>query len=367
VTALLFWLRYLARVLANIVTPFRVGARDRLCHYEIERPWTPEESLREFVDAAIVEQRLENDAGEIRSFLDFWLPRQALSGVKKVLIEYSFTTNAPGYGMMLYGNLGTESEAFAEFCARIGIYNRNAELCLAIVNTFSASTLCMIRAEFKPGGATRYSIAGSWYFDVFRGRSGFAEAMARLPVDAPASELAGGVNAISAMLDQDFYPLFFGLSFLSAGPIEAKMYWVRFDPKESPMRPGSTLWRLVEGLGLSGLEMERVKHCNDLLWSNSCDGMTQVAVEFSEGQTHANRVNLIYCGTKLQAVRTMMEELGLAETGLESVAQFEKTMKTEVAKFVAIRVGPEGISSRVKLYGHALFDTRGWGGGDTSR
>jgi hypothetical protein len=366
-TALLFWLRYLARVLANILTPFRAGARDRLCHYETQRPWSPERSLREFVDAAIAEQHLENEAGEIRRFLDFWLRRQALSGLKKVLIEYSFTTNAPGFGMMLYGNLRTESEAFAEYCGRIGIYNRNAAVCLAIVNTFSASTLCMIRAEFKPGGATRYSIAGSWYFDVFRGRCGFVESMARLPADAPAGELAGGVNAISALLDQDFYPLFFGLSFLSSGRVEAKMYWVRFDPKESPMLLGSSLWRLVEGLGLSDSGMERVRLCNDLLWSNSCDGMTQVAVEFSEGQTHANRVNLIYSGTRLQAVRTMMEELGFAETGLESVGQFERTMKTEIAKFVAIRVGPEGISSRVKLYGHALFDTRGWMGGDVAR
>ena len=359
-TALLFWIRYLIRMAAHIAIPFRAGVADRLCHYEKERPWMPEQGLRKFVDEAIEGQGLEVEGDEIREFLGFWLERQALAGIRKVLIEFSFTTNAPGFGMMLYGNLRTESAAFAEYCERIGIYNRSARMCLAIVDTFSPSTLCMIRAEFKPKSPSRYSIAGSWYFDVFRGRTGFVDCMKRLAMDDDARGLAGGVTAISEALGQDYYPLFFGLSFLGDGKLEAKMYWVRFDPGQSPLKAGSSLWRFLEQLEMPATEMERVQRTNDLFWANSRDGMTQVAVEFSEGQTRANRVNLIYSGTKLSAVRSAMEELGMGDAALESVERFERTMHTDVAKFTAVRVGPQGISSRLKLYGHAFFDTGNW-------
>jgi hypothetical protein len=356
----LFWLRYTKRAMANALVPWWVGPRDRLCHYDRQLPWRPQPKLWDYVCAAMEEQNLCQEACEIRRFLDYWLPFQATAFAGKALIEFSVATNAPGVGLMLYGNNRKMAGAFREYCRTVSIHNRTAELCCAITDTFRPSDLTMVRAEFQPGGPHRYSIAGSWYFDVHRANSGFVESLRRLPEEFRRDSLERTVQSISTALSPDFFPLFFGLSIGGDGRLEAKMYWVRFDRESTPFYRGSRLWKFLDRMSLPQAEMAKLERCNQTLWSSSCDRMTQIAVEFTEGQSTPRRVNLIYCGTKMEAVRDAIAGLGLGESAAESIDRFQRLMNTDVAKFVAIRASPSGVSSRVKLYGHALFDMSSW-------
>lgn len=84
--------------------------------------------------------------------------------------------------------------------------------------------------------------------------------------------------------------------------------------------------------------------------------MTQVAIEASEFQSQPKRVNLIYCGIQTSVVLEAISRFGYPVSSKQSVRDFERMMQTDRAKFVAVRVGPEGLSPRLKLYKHALFD-----------
>ncbi len=351
-----FGMRYAGRVLANLVAPGLIGPRDRLCHYDKEAPWKPDKELGWFVRDALLTQQLRQEAGEIKRFFEYWLPVQILGVARKVLIEFSFNADEPGMGFMLYGDNQTTTRAFREYTRQLGIFNEAVERSVAICETFKPSDMGMVRAEFKPGGPTRYSIAASWQFDPLRGHSGFEETMSRLPERFRAGVFAERVKSFSAALASEYYPLFLGLSFLEDGTLESKMYLVRFDEQQPPFQPGSELWRFLQGMEVPAQELERVKQLNDLLWENSEDKMTQIAVEASESQSQPKRINLIYCGTKTSAIQEAIARFGYPESTKQSVREFERVMQTDRVKFVAIRVGSEGLSPRLKLYGHAMFD-----------
>jgi len=350
--------RYAKRVLANMLLPGWLGARDRLCHYDRQPPWQPNKGLDQFVRDAAQTQGLHAEAGEIGNFLDFWLPVQALKVFNKSLIEFSTTAHEPGLGFMLYGDNRTMNRAFGDYCRRIGIYTQTAELCQAICNTFRSSDLGMVRAEFKPGGPTRYSIASSWLLDLRR-RAGFTEKVNLLPEHFRGGAFAERVRIFEAAFSPDYYPLFFGLSFLGNGDLEAKMYLVRFDRDRSPLYAGSTLWRFLESLGLPESEMIRLEEFGNLLWRNSTDKMTQIAIEVSSSQLTPRRINLIYSGTKLSAIKQAADAFGYADALGAAAETFGEMMQSEQVKFIGVRVTPEGISPRFKLYGHALFDLSG--------
>ncbi len=349
-------LRYAGRVLANLAAPEKVGPRDRLCHFDTEAMWTPDKSMGWFVRDALKSQNLLGEAGEVRKFLEFWLPFQGLGAAKKALIELSFNVEERGLGFMLYSDNQTVTRAFREYTRRIGISNEGVERSVAICETFRPSDLGMVRAEFKPGSTTRYSIASSWHFDPLRGHTGFEEAMTRLPERFRVGMLAERVKAHASALANEYFPLFLGLSFQEDGTVESKMYLVRFDDKRPPFQPGSELWRFLQGMGVSDSELERIKQLNDLLWERSADKMTQVAIEASELQSQPKRVNFIFSGTQTSAVLEAIARFGYPPSAARAVRDFERMMQTDYAKFVAIRVGPEGLSPRIKLYKHALFD-----------
>ncbi|AEI67813.1 NAD(P)/FAD-dependent oxidoreductase [Corallococcus macrosporus] len=351
-----FGARYMGRVLANLVAPGAVGPRDRLCHFDTEVLWKPDQALGWFVRDALREQGLLGEAAEVRRFLEYWLPVQGLSAAKRALIEFSFNADEPGLGFMLYSDNGTVTQAFREYTRQLGITNEGVERSVAICETFRPSDLGLVRAEFKPGGPTRYSIAASWHFDPLRGHSGFNDAMSRLPERFRAGPFAERVKTHAAALSPEFFPLFLGLSFLDDGTLESKMYLVRFDEKQPPFQPGSALWRFLQDMGVSAAELERVRQVNALLWERSADKMTQIAIEASENQSQPKRVNFIYSGTQTSAVLEAISRFGYPESSKQSVRTFERMMQTDHAKFVAIRVGPEGLSPRLKLYKHGLFD-----------
>lgn len=361
-TRTLFGLRYGYRLLANVLLPRLIGPRDRLCHYDTQAPWVPDQPLDAFVREAARAQTLHGELEEIGRFLDFWLPVQILSTFDRALIELSLTTNKPGLGFMLYGDNLSMTRAFADYCRRVGIYCSAADLCLAICDTFRGSDMGMVRAELIPGGPTRYSIASSWQFDVLRGNRGFEDKLARLPARFRDQVPLEQVRACSGALAPDYYPLFLGLSFLADGALESKMYLVRFDHEQSPFHPGSRLWRFIEGMELPARELERLKALSDMLWASSMDKMTQIAIEVSAAQATPKRLNLIYCGTKLSAIKAAIERFGLDRTSGQSVDAFARMMQHDFAKFVGIRVTPRGISPRIKLYGHAMFALSGLSG-----
>ncbi|QDE91115.1 FAD-binding protein [Myxococcus xanthus] len=348
--------RYVGRVLTNLVAPQWVGPRDRICHFDTELLWKPDKTLGWFVRDALRAQGLLNEAAEVRRFLEYWLPVQGLGIAKKALIEFSYNADEPGLGFMLYSDNGTVTQAFREYTRQLGISNEGVERSVAICETFRSSDLGLVRAEFKPGGPTRYSIAASWHFDPMRGHSGFDEAMSRLPERFRAGPFAERVKSHASALRTEYYPMFLGLSFLEDGTLESKMYLVRFDEQRPPFQSGSELWRFLQDMGVSAPELERVRQLNALLWEHSADKMTQVAIEASESQSQPKRVNLIYSGIQTSAVLEAISRFGYPESSKQSVRDFERMMQTDRAKFVAVRVGPEGLSPRLKLYKHALFD-----------
>ncbi|WP_141618393.1 NAD(P)/FAD-dependent oxidoreductase [Myxococcus sp. AB036A] len=348
--------RYAGRMLANLVVPQRVGPRDRICHFDTEVLWKPDKTLGWFVRDALRAQGLLSEAAEVRRFLDYWLPVQGLGIAKKALIEFSYNVDEPGLGFMLYSDNGTVTQAFREYTRLLGISNEGIERSVAICETFRPSDLGLVRAEFKPGGPTRYSIAASWHFDSMRGHSGFDEAMSRLPERFRAGPFAERVKTYADALRTEYYPLFLGLSFLEDGTLESKMYLVRFDEQRPPFQPGSELWRFLQEMGVSAPELERVRQLNALLWEHSADKMTQVAIEASESQSQPKRINLIYSGIQTSAVLEAISRFGYPNSSKQAVRDFERMMQTDRAKFIAVRVGPEGLSPRLKLYKHALFD-----------
>ncbi len=349
-------LRYAGRVLANLVAPGQVGPRDRICHFDTEAMLEPDKSLGWFVRDALRSQNLLGESQEVRRFLEYWLPLQGLSVSKKALIEFSFNADEPGLGFMLYSDTETVTRSFREYTRQLGIANEGVERSVAICETFRPSDLGMVRAEFKPGSPTRYSIAASWHFEPMRGHSGFEDAMRRLPERFRVGPFADRVKSHAQALGTEYFPLFLGVSFQEDGTLESKMYLVRFDDKQPPFQPGSELWRFLEGMGVSAPEMERIRQLNALLWERSADKMTQIAIEASESQPQARRVNLIYSGTQTSAVLEAISRFGYPSSAVHSVRTFEQMMQTDHAKFVAVRVGPEGLSPRLKLYKHALFD-----------
>ncbi|WP_394827350.1 hypothetical protein [Pendulispora albinea] len=347
--------RYAGRLAGNMLYPWLIGARDRLCHYDKQPIWVPDRPIGDFMQDAIVAQALQKEANEIKRFLDYWHPVQGLNFLKKTLIEFSVTSNSPGLGMMLYGENRTMTRAFGDYCRSLGIYNEAVGLCCAICDAFRPSDLGMVRAEFKPKSPTRYSIASSWYFDLLRGHSGFNEKMRRLPPRYQGRALADRVSVFSAALSPDYYPLFFGLSFLGDGTLESKMYLLRFDKHRSPFYRGSTLWRFIQRMDVPEQEMHRLKDVTDRIWSGSKDKMTQIAVEVSEARAAPARVNLIYCGTPLSTIKQAIDSFGYSEVTGQSVETFERMMQTDYVKYVGIRVTPKGVSPRFKLYGQAMF------------
>jgi hypothetical protein len=84
--------------------------------------------------------------------------------------------------------------------------------------------------------------------------------------------------------------------------------------------------------------------------------MTQVALEISESQATPKRVNFIYCGTRTSTIREAIDRFGYPASNKLGVQKLEHMLQTDRAKFIAIRVGPEGLTPRLKLYGHAQFD-----------
>jgi 2-polyprenyl-6-methoxyphenol hydroxylase-like FAD-dependent oxidoreductase len=352
---LAFGARFMGRIVANSVAPSLIGPRDGLYHHDTQAPWEPDQELGWFVRDALQAQGLQGKAGEIRTFLEYWLQAQALSFQKRALIEFSLPAGDPGLGFVLYRDNQGMSRAFGNYFRQLGLYDETVERALAISQTFRPSDMGMVRAEFWPECTARYSLAVSLQFDVTRGHSGFAERMRLLPPRFRGGAFADRVQAFSAALAPDFYPLFLGLSFVKGGALEPKMYLVRFDDRGPSLYPGSVLWRFIANMGLSPQAMEQLRALNDLIWENSDDKMTQIAIEVSESQATPKRVNLIYGGTRIPAIRDASVRFGFPESTRQSVQAFERMMQTDRVKFVAFRVTPEGLSPRFKLYGHAMF------------
>ena len=335
-----FWVRYAARYLLNASCPALLGPRDRLCHFDTQPPWMPDLPLGRFVGSALTVFDLPDQADAVRAFLEFWLPVQALRVLQRVLIEFSVTAGESGLGLMLYGNNLTMTQAFVKYCRQHGLGGETSELCRAICATFRPSDLGMVRAEFRRGGPTRQSIAASWLFDTLREHDALAEQLRRLPAEARLQALAWPTRRFAAALAPDFYPLFLGLSFDDTG-LESKLYLVRFDDDRSPLQPASTLWNFIAAMGVPKEEMQRLRRCCDFIWRHSVDKMTQLAIEVSPGEAVPRRVNLIYCGTALAAMRRAVTRFGLdAPQGRLVVDRFQGLMQTDRAKYVALRVSP---------------------------
>jgi hypothetical protein len=312
----------------------------------------PDAPLGQFIGSALTAFDLPDQADAVQQFLDFWLPVQALHVLRRVLIEFSITSGEPGLGLMLYGDNLAMHEAFVEYCRQQGLGGATAELCRAICATFRPSDLGMVRAEFRRGGPTRQSIAASWLFDTLREPAKFVAQLRRLPLESGLQALARPTLRFASALAPDFYPLFLGLSFDDTR-LESKLYLVRFDDERSPLQPGSTLWSFIRAMGVPQPEMERLRNCCDFLWRHSVDKMTQLAIEVSPDEPLPRRVNLIYCGTALAAMRRAVTRFGLDDPPV--VDRFQRLMQTERAKYVALRVSPVGLTSRFKMYGHAAF------------
>ena len=94
---------------------------------------------------------------------------------------------------------------------------------------------------------------------------------------------------------------------------------------------------------------------NSQLWGHSLDKMTQIGIELSETTMVPRRINLIYGSVPTNAIRLVIDQLDHPASSLETVDNFERILKSYCAKYVAMRVTPEGISKRIKLYEHAVF------------
>jgi hypothetical protein len=351
-----FWLRYVARFAAVKGLPDAVGPRDQLTYYERQGPWRPEQGLREFIAEIVRDQRVEEVVPRVRAFLDFWLPRQGLAPWQQALIEFSFTTNKPGFGIMLYGDNKAMTQAFRRWSRLDGVDAETADRCAALCETFDDTELATVRAEFRPGDATRLSLSSSWFLDPLRRSGGFAERLARLPEAHRDPALTARVAAVEASLAPEMFPLFIGLSF-DGGVLEPKIYFVRYSD-EQPLAPGSRATRLVESLAMGDAQLAQVRSIYRDLWAASSERMTQVMVGVSAADATPLRMNLITCGTPTGAVKDALRALGDPRFNARSVAPFERALQSGRAKYVALRITPEGLSPRLKLYGHAMFALR---------
>lgn len=72
------------------------------------------------------------------------------------------------------------------------------------------------------------------------------------------------------------------------------------------------------------------------------------------------RVNVIYCGTRTAAIKEALEEAGYGDETRGAVEDFERRMESDFVEFIGLRVGPEGLTPRVKLYGQTLFELETW-------
>jgi len=348
-----FWRRYIARYATMAAVPELFGPRDRLSYYERAPLWRPEQGLSAFVAELVRDQQLAEAAPRISAFLEFWMARQALAARGSGLIEFSFTTNKPGFGAMLYGDNRGMVRAFREWC-RIGgfpgdVASRGAALC----ETFDGAALSMVRAEFRPGSPTRTSLTSSWFLDPLRRSGGFASRLERLPLADQNPAFVARVRALEAGLAPDYFPLFLGFSF-DGGVLKPKMYFVRH-AKEPPLAPGSCAARLIEGLQMDPGRLAEARDAFRRLWEASSEPVTQILVELSEHEAQPLRMNLITGGTRTGAVKDVLRELGDPRFDPRGVLPFERAMQTGRAKYVALRLTPAGLSPRVKLYGQACF------------
>ena len=348
-----FWRRYLARYATLAAAPRFVGPRDRLHYYERAPLWRPEQGLSAFIAELVRDQQLAEEAPRVRAFLEFWAPRQALAARGSVLIEFSFTTNKPGFGMMLYGENRAMTRAFREWCRIEGIAEDLAGRSAAICATFDDADLAMVRAEFRPGDPTRTSLTSSWFFDPLRWSGGISSRLARLPPAYQDPALTARVRAIEARLMPDFFPLFLGFS-RDGGATESKVYFVRY-ANEPPLAPEGRVSRLLDDLQMDAARLAQVRAAFLRLWEASSEPMTQVLLDVSGNTTQPPRMNLITCGTRTGAVKDALRELDDPRFDPRSVLPFERVLQTGRAKYVALRLTPAGLSPRVKLYGQACF------------
>ncbi len=348
-----FWLRHAARYAVMTALPASVGGRDRLTYYDLEKPLRPEEGLTAFLHEMIRDQGMEESAQGIRAFLDFWLPRQGLAPLGLALIEFSFTTDTPGFGLMLYGDNHSMTRAFRQWSRLDGIDAETTNRCAALCEAFHDSDMATVRAEFRPEAPTRLSISSSWSIDPLRLSPGLAARLRRVPAAYRNKALEARARALEEAFAPEFFPLFLGLSY-DGGVLEPKAYFVRH-VNEPPLGDTSRATRLLETLAMSDADFAQVRSIYRALWTASSEPMVQVMVSVSADAAAPLRMNLITAGTMTGAVKDALRAIGDPRFNVRSVESFERLLRTGRAKYVALRVTPEGLSPRVKLYGHAWF------------
>lgn len=351
--SLTFWRRYLGRRVLLTTAPALFGPRDRLIHYEQAPPWRPEQGLAAFVAELVRDQQLAEAAPRVRAFLEFWAPIQAYADRGDVLLEFSFTTNKPGFGVMMYGENVAMTRAFRRWCRLDGIPAEVADRGATLCETFEDAAFTMVRAEFRPGDPPRTSLFSTWLLDPLRWTGGFSARFARLPPAHRSPALEARVRALEERLAPDYFPLFLGLS-LDGGLLLPKLYFVRY-AEEAPLARGGAVEALVAELGMNAGRLAAVRSAYQRLWAASADPMTQILVELPGEAAAPPRINLITCGTRTGAIKDLLTELDDPRFDARAVLPFEKMMQTGRAKYAALRLSAEGISPRVKLYGQAAF------------
>lgn len=345
--------------------PGAVLPQDRVTYYERDRPFQPPQGLRAFIAELCQRQGLSGSSPAIvppavQSFMDFWLARQLTASFGQVLIEFSFATDQPGFGAMLYGDNRRMNASFREWANIGGVDHALAERATALCDTFSPNDLTMVRAEFMPGAPARTSLASSWFLDPFRrtARRGFAQRMAELPKALRSASLEARARAVEQAVMPDYQPLFLGLSFNDRkdGMLESKIYFVRYS-QQPPLTDTCRLTALVRDLGIDAQALQDVRQAYQGLWSASCEPMSQFMASVPADDEQPLRINLITCGTRTGAVRDLLAERAWPTQRLDD---FEQALETGRAKYIALGVTRAGLSPRTKLYGHASFSLRTW-------
>ncbi|MBI4614348.1 MAG: hypothetical protein HY720_12115 [Planctomycetes bacterium] len=332
------------------------GPRDRLYAAEKRNLWKGTVELPGVLAGAVRSQALAARVGEMEAYLAAMLPLARFPFSRRAYLELSYLSTSPGIGIGVANYCRDVERAFLGHLERSGCPADLLDLCRALCEPFG-SNMIEVRAEFFAEEATRYTIFPGRWLDTPRHPRAYDAAFRRFP-----REFAGARTLMESLAPDFFFP-YVGLSFAFDGRREFKIYPTRFDREISHFAPGARGRALLERMGVPAHEIERVREFHERVRPRLAEGFVQVGAAVDE-RGEPTRASVILGHAPLAIYQAALDAIGLGEGARPALDTFARELRVDAADSVSIRVKPEGVSPRVKVY---RMDSYGWPWGKTLR